>query len=503
VGNVLTSLDERVSDLTALRDYLQPTTADAGRRGSSPTFRPRWIRQYRWGLVLTDLVAVGLAVGIAFLLRFATELEHESVQRYLQVGIAITIGWTITVQGVGGYEIRHLSVGIQEYKYIFKSSAIVAGGIAACCYMIQFNVVRGYVALAVPIGASFLIVNRILWRRFVRRRRVAGEWTYRMLVIGTVESASNLSRLIARAPQAGVHIVGACIEGQPSGTIVHGCIPVVGAPANAAAAAEATSAHIVAVAGSNLGHLEIRELGWQLEDSGRELVMVPGLTEVAGPRVHVSPVEGLPLMWVDQPQFTGLARLVKRGVDLVGAVLLLSLFGPIWMLAAISVKLTSSGPMLFRQDRLGIHGGQFTVLKLRSMYQGSEHLRGSLTNEHLGEGALFKVRHDPRVTPIGRFIRRMSIDELPQLINVIRGDMSLVGPRPLATIDSTYGGSARRRLLVRPGMTGLWQVSGRSNLDWEDAVRLDLYYVENWSLSMDAAIIARTLHTVVRSMGAY
>ncbi|MCW2528972.1 MAG: sugar transferase, partial [Pseudonocardiales bacterium] len=158
-GNVLTSLDERAPDLTVLRNYL-PSPSDAGLTSTKASLRPTWAKRYRRGLVLTDLTAVGLAVGIAFILRFATELQHESIVRYLQVGIAITLGWAITVHGVGGYEIRHLSVGIQEYKYIFKSSAIVAGLIAACCYMIQFNVVRGYVALAIPVGAALLIVNR-------------------------------------------------------------------------------------------------------------------------------------------------------------------------------------------------------------------------------------------------------------------------------------------------------------------------------------------------------
>jgi exopolysaccharide biosynthesis polyprenyl glycosylphosphotransferase len=233
--------------------------------------------------------------------------------------------------------------------------------------------------------------------------------------------------------------------------------------------------------------------------------MAPGLTEVAGPRVHVSPVEGLPLMWVDQPQFTGATRFVKRAVDVVGASLLLLLGAPFLLLTALIVRLTSRGPALYASTRLGEHGREFRVFKFRSMYQDAENRRADLLelNESDG-GILFKIRDDPRVTRIGKLLRKYSIDELPQLLNVLNGSMSLVGPRPpLPDEVDRYQSEVRRRLLVKPGMTGLWQVSGRSDLTWDEAVRLDLYYVENWSLGLDLAIIARTVWVVMRSRGAY
>ena len=175
------------------------------------------------------------------------------------------------------------------------------------------------------------------------------------------------------------------------------------------------------------------------------------------------------------------------------------------LVTAVAIKLTSRGPVLFRQRRLGVNGVEFTILKFRSMYADAESQRAVVfdQNEQDGGGVLFKIRRDPRVTPVGRWIRKLSIDELPQLINVIGGSMSLVGPRPLAAIDSTYTGAARRRLLVRPGITGLWQVSGRSELSWDDAVRLDLYYVENWSLGLDISILLRTIFAVLVRKGAY
>jgi exopolysaccharide biosynthesis polyprenyl glycosylphosphotransferase len=235
------------------------------------------------------------------------------------------------------------------------------------------------------------------------------------------------------------------------------------------------------------------------------MVVAPELTDVAGPRVHVSPVEGLPLMWVDQPAFTGARRVVKRGLDVVGATLLLVLMGPALLIVGLVVRLTSRGPALYRSTRLGVHGRPFTVLKFRTMYVGADQSRAELLelNEFDG-GILFKMRRDPRVTPIGRILRKLSIDELPQLINVIGGTMSLVGPRPpLPDEVERYGVHVRRRLLVKPGMTGLWQVSGRSDLSWEEAIRLDLYYVENWSLGLDLAIVLRTIWVVLTGRGAY
>jgi lipopolysaccharide/colanic/teichoic acid biosynthesis glycosyltransferase len=196
---------------------------------------------------------------------------------------------------------------------------------------------------------------------------------------------------------------------------------------------------------------------------------------------------------------------MKRSLDLVGATILFVLALPILICTALAIKTTSRGPIFFRQNRLGINGREFRILKFRSMYADAEERRHLYLeqNEQDGGGVLFKIRHDPRITPVGRWIRRLSIDELPQLVHVFTGKMSLVGPRPLASVDSVYSGAARRRLLVRPGVTGLWQVSGRSELSWDDAVRLDLYYVENWSLGLDISILVRTIAAVLARKGAF
>jgi exopolysaccharide biosynthesis polyprenyl glycosylphosphotransferase len=226
--------------------------------------------------------------------------------------------------------------------------------------------------------------------------------------------------------------------------------------------------------------------------------------DVAGPRIAIRPVCGLPLLHVDEPTLTGGRRVAKACLDRSAALLALLVLAPVLAAIALAVRLTSPGPAVFRQTRVGLEGRPFTMWKFRTMVAGAETLRPAVDvlNQH-ADGRLFKVTADPRITPLGRWLRRSSLDELPQLVNVLLGQMSLVGPRPLPTSDAPYDGDARRRLYVKPGLTGLWQISGRSDLNWEESVRLDLRYVEQWSLALDAMIIWKTLFAVVQGRGAY
>jgi exopolysaccharide biosynthesis polyprenyl glycosylphosphotransferase len=233
--------------------------------------------------------------------------------------------------------------------------------------------------------------------------------------------------------------------------------------------------------------------------------VAPTLVEVAGPRIAIRPIAGLPLMHVDHPELTGGRRLAKELFDRCTAAVLLLLLSPFLLIIAGLLKITSGGPVIFQQRRIGRNGEPFTIVKFRTMVRDAECLRADVIhlNEH-DAGPLFKIRDDPRVTPLGGWLRRYSLDELPQLINVLIGDMSLVGPRPpLPREVKEYGLDARRRLVVKPGLTGLWQISGRSDLDWEESVRLDLRYVENWSLALDALILWKTVFVVIRGAGAY
>jgi exopolysaccharide biosynthesis polyprenyl glycosylphosphotransferase len=263
-------------------------------------------------------------------------------------------------------------------------------------------------------------------------------------------------------------------------------------------------ADTVAVCGQASGDRnDLRRLAWQLEGTGVDLVVAPQLTDIAGPRVHVRPVEGLPLLYVEEPKLAGASWLVKNVMDRLFAALGLLIAAPVFLLIALSIRLSDKGPIFFRQRRAGREGEIFSVWKFRTMYVDAEERQATLGAHNEGDGMLFKIRKDPRVFGVGKWLRASSLDELPQLINVLVGDMSLVGPRPLPAEDGDFLGDVRRRLLVRPGMTGLWQVSGRSDLSWDDAVRLDLYYVDNWSLAFDLTILWRTIGVVLGSKGAY
>jgi exopolysaccharide biosynthesis polyprenyl glycosylphosphotransferase len=468
--------------------------------------RPSWITRYRAALIAMDASAIVLAVVAGYLLRFSTHVFPAAPGlNYVLYGGVLAVIWMVALQHVGCYEIRHLASGPTEAKKVLRASAIAASVLAIYCYATKTQVARGFVVAVVPLGIVLLLAGRICARSFVNRRRRNGKWVHRILAVGTTESVLQLLQVTQRATSAGLRIVGACVEDSAVGEEISRQVPVLAGTRDAAAVAHRIDADVVAITSGGLGSRGVRELGWDLEGTGRGMVIAPALTQIAGPRVHVSPVEGLPLMWLDAPQLGRLPLTLKRSMDLAGGLLLLLVSFPVLIVAACGIKLESKGPVIYRQRRLGLNGTAFVMLKLRSMYDGSDQLRDGLLdrNEQDGGGVLFKLRRDPRVTRVGRVIRRYSIDELPQLAHVLSGQMSLVGPRPLAAVDSGYNGAARRRLLVRPGLTGLWQVSGRSGLSWDDSVGLDLYYVENWSIGLDMTILCRTIIAVLTRSGAY
>ena len=463
-----------------------------------------WRGLYTLQMVISDGVCSVLALLLGNV--FGIDgLRGRTPPNLVVIDATVTLVWLLALQVARAYEVRNVSVGAEEYKRMMRGTALLVGALAFVCYVGDTKLARHLLIVVIPFGFVLHCVARYVGRKTVHARRKSGRWCSQILVIGTRESVRDLVAVTRRAPYAGLVVVGACIDDDAVGAEVAAGVPILGSIAEAALTAAAVDADVVALAGSGMAARGLRELGWQLEGTGRDLVMAPGLTEVAGPRVHVSPVEGLPLMWVDQPQFTGLSRIMKRVLDIVGALLLIVLASPVFLLAAILVRLTSHGPALYRHTRLGQYGGGFTVYKFRSMYDDADRLRAGLLDDNEADGGLlFKIRRDPRVTPVGRILRKFSLDELPQLLNVLGGSMSLVGPRPpLPEEVERYHTDVRRRLLVKPGMTGLWQVSGRSDLSWDEAVRLDLYYVENWSLPLDLVIIARTVWAVFRSRGAY
>ncbi|MFI5489948.1 sugar transferase [Micromonospora echinaurantiaca] len=465
-------------------------------------------RAYVRVLVVLDASILTVAVLIGYVARFGEDVPTGSRVPYVLVAPGVVLAWLVSLKALGCYDDRVLGYGADEYRRVSAASLRLAGGVAIAGYVADVGISRGFLAVSFAVGTLGLEVARFAARKRLHRARSRGAgWSRRVLVVGDTAHVLELVHTLRREPYAGYHVVGACIPDALLAPVAQrlGDVPVVGSFRGIPEAATAIGADTVAVTASGeLTATRLRRLGWQLEGTGIDLVVAPALTDVAGPRIHTRPVAGLPLIHVEAPEFRGVRKLVKGLVDRSAAALAVALLLPLLALIALAIRLDSRGPALFRQVRVGQGGREFGVFKFRTMVVNADALLAELTARNETDGLMFKMRDDPRVTRIGRLLRKWSLDELPQLVNVLLGQMSLVGPRPpLPAEVARYEGDVARRLLVKPGMTGLWQVSGRSDLSWEDGIRLDLYYVENWSLAADLTILWKTFGAVLRSRGAY
>lgn len=483
------------------------TTPPGSAREASVRSRDRR-RAYLRAILALDTVVLVLAVVGGYVARFGGDEARGSDIPYAIVGPALVLAWLGSLRAQRCYDHRVLGYGADEYRRVVSASLRLAGGVAIAGYLADVGVSRGFLGISFAVGTVALVVVRYAARKHLHRARArGGGWSRRVLVVGDTAHVMELVHTLRREPYAGYQVVGACIPDALLAPVPQrlGDVPVLGSFRGIVDAARAIDADTVAVtACSELTAARLRRLGWQLEGTGIDLVLAPALTDVAGPRIHTQPVAGLPLIHVEAPEFRGVRKLVKGFVDraLAGTALLLSL--PLMAVIAIAIKLDSRGPVIFRQVRVGLGGREFDVYKFRTMVVNADALLAELADLNETDGLLFKMRRDPRVTRVGRVLRKWSLDELPQLANVLLGQMSLVGPRPpLPSEVARYDGDVARRLLVKPGMTGLWQVSGRSDLSWEDGIRLDLYYVENWSLTADLTILWKTFGAVLRTRGAY
>jgi exopolysaccharide biosynthesis polyprenyl glycosylphosphotransferase len=462
-----------------------------GRAAEQAPVIPRrtWRRRYVTTLVVGDAISA-LAVGLAAV---AVNAGHGTAELRQQWLFALVPLW-LTACFVGrAYEERFLVDGTAEYRKVLSAGVHAIALAAVLSFAFQLNVSRAWVGLVLPTTVALSLLVRIVARRSLARRRVhSGEARNRVVVVGRSDSAAQLMARMTDDPRKAWDVVAGCVEG----------VDRVG---DTVTAVRTCQADTVAVAtDSGLSPSELRRLGWELHALGVDLVVSTDLVEVAGPRIHVRAVDGLPLLHVSTPEFHGWRRLVKTCMDRGIAILALIALSPLLFACAIAVRLDSPGPAIFRQRRVGRDGREFTLWKFRSMVVDAEKLLIDLREHNEHDGVLFKIKDDPRVTSVGSRLRKWSLDELPQLVNVARGEMSLVGPRPpLPHEVMQYGTDVKRRLLVKPGLTGLWQVSGRSNLSWDQTVRLDLSYVENWSVTLDLLILCRTVGAVMKRTGSY
>jgi exopolysaccharide biosynthesis polyprenyl glycosylphosphotransferase len=395
--------------------------------------------------------------------------------------------------------------GSDEYRLVGRAGFILLGFAGFISYAGRLDLSRGLVVIAVPALMLATLVGRYIARAVLRRLRTRGRCTKRVVVVGRGGAVLELAGRLGRQHYAGLDVVAFCVTPGDLARVADVADVPVGGLNDVVALAGSLRADTIAVtSASETAAQYLRELSWQLEGTGIELLVAPGLIEVAGPRLHIRPFEGLPLLSVEQPTFDGWRRMVKGAVDRSLAGIALVALSPLLLGIAAAVRMSSPGPALYRQERVGINGRSFTMLKFRSMVVDADRQVDQLLGDNISDGLLFKLRNDPRVTPLGRWLRRLSLDELPQLLNVLGGSMSLVGPRPpLRGEVERYDSSVSRRLLVKPGLTGLWQISGRSDLSWDESVRLDLRYVENWTLALDLLILWKTASAVLRSRGAY
>jgi exopolysaccharide biosynthesis polyprenyl glycosylphosphotransferase len=463
---------------------------------------PRWPRRFRTGLIVVD-VLIGAVAGLVMFLQHAGYALDEP---YTLLSLALPVLWLLVQAVSGSYSPRFFGTGSEEFRKVGRGGLFLLAGISVVSYAGQLDIARSFVLFTVPAMTLATMAARFSARKLLVAARRRGRCVKRVVAVGRDAAIADLVRRLHRDSHAGMRVVAACVTTPHLASAVRSTgVPVEGDLNSVLDVVESCNADAVAVTSASETAAEyLRRLSWQLEGSGIELLVSPGLIEVAGPRLHIRPFVGLPLLAIEEPVFSGWKRVLKGALDRVGAALAILLVAPVLLAIALAVKASGPGPVLYRQERVGTYGKHYTMLKFRSMVSDADdRLQEVLAlNEH--DGVLFKIRRDPRVTPVGRWLRRFSLDELPQLFNVLGGSMSLVGPRPpLPSEVERYDTSIRRRLLVKPGLTGLWQVSGRSDLSWEESVRLDLRYVENWSLALDLLILWKTAAAVVARRGAY
>jgi exopolysaccharide biosynthesis polyprenyl glycosylphosphotransferase len=470
----------------------------------SQTTSASWEARYGRRLVIADCVIVLFA---AFSSNWISG-PHGIAQIW---SVTLAALWMAMLAVFGSRSTRVLGTGSTEFRRIFEASFATFGLLAIASYLFDLQLARGYFLVALPLGLFALLIERWSLRQWLRGQRAMGAYASRAILVGSAASVSHIAKELTRHPEAGYIVLGACVApGDNLAEDLWADVELIGYYDKLVEAVETSGADTVIVTSSD--HLtadRVRRLSWQLEPGRQHLIVAPSLTDIGGPRIHTRPVAGLPLIHVETPRYEGRKQYTKRLFDIVASGLLIALLSPVLALVAIGVRLSTPGPLLFKQPRVGLNGDLFTMLKFRSMIPDAEKVLATLHAEtendrDAGNSILFKMKDDPRVTPIGRILRRYSIDELPQLFNVFLGSMSLVGPRPsLAREAEQYERHVHRRFLVKPGITGLWQVSGRSNLSWEESVRLDLYYVENWTLTGDLIILWKTVRAVFASQGAY
>ena len=465
-----------------------------------------WVNRYLTVAALVDLACALLAGAAAYEIRYHARINPPDV--YGALTLTLPLLWWAAIALSGGYDHRIVGSGAEEFHRILRAGVSLTAAVAIFSYATKLDLARGYVVLALPSLTALDMLARHGLRKRLHRQRRLGMCTRRAVVVGPARAVTEMITALSRDSSHGLSIVAACVPGGRRHRDEIAGIPVSGGMDSVTTAVHRFRADTVAVVNCpQMDSGRLRELAWALERTGTDLCVAPALLDLAGPRTTIRPVAGLPLIHLDHAKLSGPERILKGMFDRAMAAVSLILLSPLLIAVACAIHFSDGGPVFFRHIRIGKEGHPFVLYKFRSMVVDAEARKADLEAINEVNGVLFKIRRDPRLTPLGAWMRRWSIDEVPQLLNVLRGEMSMVGPRPWAALPYEKAVGAEdhvpRRLAVKPGLTGLWQVSGRADLPWEESVRLDLSYVEHWSLALDLQIMWKTARAVARGTGAY
>ena len=488
------------------------TTLDMRMRAAQPRITQTILNRVQRSTVARQTVLALADSAVLIVAALAAYTGRFGLDRVLNDGVhdvplwlahGLPALWILVIALVGGYSLPHLQSGMIEYRRVTLASGITAGALGITCFLTKYDLSRGFFILLFAIAVPSLLVLRLGRRRLMKRLRIKGLFQAPVVVAGSPAHIDEVVQVLRREKWLGYQVIGAVTPADIEETACG--LPVLGQVCEVVDLVKKTDVHTVIFAeGSFPDSQHFKRMAWELEEHDTQMMVVPALTDISSERLTARPVAGLPLVQVDRPQAMEASRWIKRLFDILGSSLFLLVASPILLAVAIAIKLEDRGPIFFKQVRVGRRGEEFECFKIRSMVVDAEARKAQLESQNEGNGVLFKMARDPRITRVGQFIRRFSIDEVPQFWNVLRGDMSLVGPRPALPREvAQYDRDAVRRLDVRPGLTGLWQVSGRSDLSWDETVRLDVYYVDNWSVMQDLSIMMRTAGAVLASRGAY
>ena len=452
-------------------------------------------------LALSDAVIVAAGVLLAYWLRFHLPFFPPPPEAdfgvYWRFSVFLAFVGFVTLYDAGMYRLQQPFFGIDDFFALVKASTLAHLIAAAVGFAIRGRIpgdpVETYSRIVIVVSWLLVIVLLTFWRlgfdAILTAMRRRGRVLTRVLIIGDTSFGHAFHSLLDENPELGYRPTG--LLDRPTPEAVESSLRSSPVDEVMIAAGDAEPSYALALMGA-------------CQEAGVQLSLVPSLFNVLTSQVRVKEVAGVPIFSLEERIFLRSSRVLKRAIDLVVAGLSLLVLSPLIAIVAALIKAESRGPVIFRHTRVGKRSQPFTLMKFRSMHQDAEEAKGQLSHLNEAEGPLFKIRNDPRITAVGRFIRKLSIDELPQLVNVIRGDMSLVGPRPpLPSEVSQYEQWQRKRFEVLPGITGLAQISGRSDLGFAETLRLDFYYIENWSPLTDIKIILKTIPKVLLARGAY